>query len=122
MPGSPRKVGKSGDMVWVRSTTRVKARGAACASPVAAAVAAKLAAAPLKKLRRDSACRTASWHPGTHMLFLLHLWPASTEPSRMMGVHDDGPRAGPGATPAPFGRTLGRVASHSTVGQKAPCS
>src|SRR5262245_5212356 len=32
---------------------------------------------------------------------------------------NDGPRARPGATPARIDRTLGRVASHGTVGQKA---
>ena len=69
MPGTPKKVGKSGDMVWVRSTVAVNLRaGAAAAMSGATAAAAKeTAAAPLKKPRRESACRTASWHPGTHM-------------------------------------------------------
>ena len=63
-------------MVWVRSTTELKRRGllngAARAGSGVMAVAAKpAAAAPLKKPRRVSACRTASWHPGTHMTPLL---------------------------------------------------
>jgi predicted RecA/RadA family phage recombinase len=62
IPGTPKKVGKSGDMVWVKSTTEVKLRaGAAPAISGATAVAPKEAAsAPLKKPRRESACRTAS--------------------------------------------------------------
>ena len=62
MPGTPKKVGKSGDIVWVKSTTEVKLRaGAAPAISGAIAVAPKEAAsAPLKKPRRESACRTAS--------------------------------------------------------------
>jgi hypothetical protein len=49
-------------MVWVKSTTEVNLRaGAASAISGGTAVAAKEAAsAPLKKPRRESACRTAS--------------------------------------------------------------
>jgi hypothetical protein len=55
------EVGKSGDMVWVRSTAEVNLRaGAASARSGTIAVAVKPAAtAPLKKPRRDNACRTA---------------------------------------------------------------
>ncbi len=63
MPGTPKKVGKSGDMMWVKSTVPVNWRtvALACAMSGATAVAAKEAAtAPLKKPRRESACRTAS--------------------------------------------------------------
>src|SRR5437667_7124987 len=71
MPGIPKKVGKSGDMVWVRSTTDLNWRGAASLAVGATALAAKPAAAPLKNRRRVSAYRTISWHPGTHMMDLL---------------------------------------------------
>jgi hypothetical protein len=57
IPGTPKKVGKSGDMVWVRSTAEENLRaGAASAASGATAVAAKPAAtAPVKKPRRDNA-------------------------------------------------------------------
>jgi hypothetical protein len=50
--GVPSKVGKSADMVWVRSMTDRNCRGAA--SGEVAALAAK-AAAPVISPRRDSA-------------------------------------------------------------------
>jgi hypothetical protein len=56
MPGTPKKVGKSADIVWVRSTTLLKLRcavGWAWAGMPAAAKAA--AVAPPKKPRRLSA-------------------------------------------------------------------
>src|SRR5262249_2919632 len=67
MPGLPMKVGKSADMVWVRSTTLVKLL--ACVGLAVAAVAANPAAAtPLKKRRRLKAARTVISHPATHMV------------------------------------------------------
>jgi hypothetical protein len=62
IPGTPKKVGNSADMVCVRSTVEVKLRaGAAAAICGAAAVAATDAAsAPLKKRRRETASHTAS--------------------------------------------------------------
>src|SRR5580704_68101 len=67
MPGLPLKVGNSGDMVWVRSTTVVKVLGAATAGPATAVAANPVAAAPLKKPRRVNASRTARSHPATHI-------------------------------------------------------
>src|SRR5215475_7996102 len=72
IPGTPKKVGKSADIVWVRSTTPVKLRGVWAAAGVAGAADAAAnpaASAPVrrKKPRRVSAWRTVSSHPGTHM-------------------------------------------------------
>ena len=77
MPGTPKKVGKSADIVCVRSTTLWKLRAAAAAGTAgawaaagAAAMAAKpAAAAPVvrKNPRRVSARCTVCSHPGTHI-------------------------------------------------------
>src|SRR5712691_4160136 len=68
MPGLPLKVGNSGDMVWVRSTTVAKLLGAAIAALLITPVAAKPAAAvALTKPRRVTASRTARSHPAKHM-------------------------------------------------------
>src|SRR5580704_8129835 len=68
MPGLPLKVGNSGDMVWVRSTTFVKLRGAAMATLPDTAVATNPAAlARAKNPRRVIASRTARSHPATHI-------------------------------------------------------
>src|SRR5258707_948808 len=66
MPGLPRKVGKSADMVWVRSTTLLKLLVSAAGAGTAAA-ANPVAAAPVKKLRRLKAARTFASHPATHI-------------------------------------------------------
>src|SRR3954452_7518644 len=72
MPGLPLKVGNSGDMVWVRSTTVVKLFGAAVAVPPATPVAANpAAAADLMKPRRVTASLTARSHPAKHISFPL---------------------------------------------------
>src|SRR5579859_4281887 len=70
MPGLPMKVGKSGDMVWVRSITLVKLRGVSAATAGAPLAAKPAAAAPVKKPRRLKAARTACSHPATHIAFL----------------------------------------------------
>src|SRR5262249_29719838 len=77
-------------MVWVKSTTEVNLRaGAASAISGAIAVAAKEAAsAPLKKPRRESAGRTASCHPGTHMPN-LHFGGPLRSARRKIGAADD---------------------------------
>src|SRR6201995_2571757 len=67
MPEMPKKVGNSGESVCVRSMTDEKLR---CASAGVTAVAAKPAAAPAKKPRRDSA-RITLPQSGTHMLVSL---------------------------------------------------
>src|SRR3984893_1289548 len=67
MPGLPKKVGKSADMVWVRSIALVKLRRGASAARQGAA-ANPAAAAPLKTPRRVSASRTACSHPVTHIV------------------------------------------------------
>src|SRR5215813_6940321 len=72
IPGTPKKVGKSADMVWVKSTTPVKLRGVCAATGAAAAADAAAnpaASAPVRRKnpRRVSALRTVSSHPGTHM-------------------------------------------------------
>jgi hypothetical protein len=64
------KVGKSGDIVWVRSTTLLKLR--VSAARAGAAVAANpVAAAPLKKLRLLKAARTLASQPATHIFALF---------------------------------------------------
>ena len=55
MPGTPKKVGNSGDSVCVRSTTDVKLRCACAGVTAVAAKPARAAAAPRKNPRRDSA-------------------------------------------------------------------
>jgi hypothetical protein len=51
----------------------LRAGAAAATSGVTAAAAKDAAAAPLKKPRRESACRTVSWQPGTHMANLRRI-------------------------------------------------
>src|SRR5438552_16606284 len=89
MPGAPSKVGKSRDIVWVRSITDLNFRGAGALCAGGTAEATKpAAAAPLKNPRRLSARCMVSWHPGTHMMGLLGY-----------GSRRACPRADGGATP-----------------------
>jgi hypothetical protein len=60
------KVGKSGDMVWVKSTTLLKLLLSAARAGTAVA-ANPVAAAALKKLRLLKASRTLASHPATHI-------------------------------------------------------
>src|SRR5215468_11196679 len=71
MPGLPRKVGKSGDMVWVRSTTLLKLLVSAAGAGTAVA-ANPAAAAPVKKPRLLKAARTFASQPATHIFSPFH--------------------------------------------------
>jgi hypothetical protein len=61
------KVGKSGDIVCVRSTTLLKLLDSAAGAGTAVAANPAAAAAPLKNPRLLKATRTMASHPATHI-------------------------------------------------------